>query len=53
MITLTHKDGSADFHPSIGEFPRLYDLHDYQGRNGQYTQRSKEIVSLINEVSKP
>ena len=48
VVVVTHKDGSADYHPEMGLFPDEYELHDYDARNKQLKIRERELVAIID-----
>jgi predicted dienelactone hydrolase len=51
VVTLTHGDGSADYHPQAGFFEEGMNINDYRARNTAVKLREKEILSLVKEFT--
>lgn len=48
VVTITHGDGSADYHPKKGPFPGGQDPYKYEFAN--YEKRNKEVKYREKEV---
>lgn len=51
VVTITHGDGSADYHPDAGPFPEDYELFEYDARNREVKIREKEVMMVINMMT--
>lgn len=53
VISVTHGDGTADFHPKFRFFPTDFKMFDYNARNKEAAIRDEEMNQIIAEALTP